>query len=214
MFTPICFDGSGNGDNIESFHAMADAGIKLVFLKASQGASFKDFQYRSRADRAASVPGLFVGGYHFLNYEDPELQLANFLSCIKAGEIMALDCEKYDAHPDQTVTVEIAEAVVSGLLAASGRLPVLYCGSWLFEQESRGKINPVSILRKCPGWGYRYSDQLPQMIHGMDLVLHQFTGDGVGPLPHTISGCSNNADLSRWIGNVADIPAWAAKHSR
>lgn len=40
----------------------------------------------------------------------------------------------------------------------------------------------------------------------------QYTGDGVGPTPHTIQGLENGADLDVFLGTKAQLAvAWAPK---
>lgn len=206
MFKPICFDGY-HGDNITSLHDMQAAGIKLIIMKASQGFS-DDSAFRSILDRAKSI-NMLVGGYHFGINADGSTQADHFMSLLQPGELMVLDFEPF---PKSQMTVAQAEAFVIRVMEKTGVLPLLY-GSLAVELHDNGKIAHNSILLKCPFWIPRYGNNAPVTIPGTNMVMWQFTGDGIGPEPHTIAGCSNNADLSVWSGNPDDLPAFVAKHS-
>lgn len=204
---PLIFDGY-RGDAIASFHEMKAAGIVLCIFKASQG-SASDSAFQDFACRARSV-GMLVGAYHFGVDDDGAEQAEHFLSLLSPGTMMVLDFERY---PNSQMSVSQAEEFVLECRRVTGVLPVLYYGELLRELESLGRVSRHSVLRDCPAWISRYSSKQPVPIAGMDLVMWQYTGDGEGPLPHTVAGVNNNADLSVWVGSPADIPRFVAKHS-
>ncbi|MBI1332713.1 MAG: hypothetical protein GC165_07515 [Armatimonadetes bacterium] len=211
---PLIFDGY-RGDHVRSFWDMKRAGIQLAIFKASQGLGYIDRLFApiqgmdAYPDRAAST-GMRVGGYHFGGAGSGVIQAKNYLALLKPGWLMVLDIERY---PKSQMTVAQAEDFVRTVLAQTGRTPVLYYGEWLLEMEDKCLIGPSSPLRKCPAWVSRYGDQEPRVIRGHDLNMWQYTGDGEGLEPHRISGCDNDADLSVWVGDPADIPLFVDKHS-
>ncbi len=200
-----------HGDTVDSFHDMAASGVKGVIAKASQGVTL-DSAYKSFEARVKSLetPMLF-GAYHFATNRDAIAQATYFLSRISKGTLMVLDCER---HTGDQVTVAQSEDFVHEIIRRTSSIPVLYYGEWLLEQEASGGIGARSILRQCPSWIARYGSTCPTPIAGSDLVLWQFTGDGVGPEPHTVPGIKANCDTSQWVGNVADMPEFWRKHSR
>ena len=204
---PLIFDGY-RGDDISSFHEMKAAGIVLGIFKSSQG-SRKDPRFAEYISRARSV-GMLVGAYHFGSEGDGREQAEHYLSLLTPETMMVLDFERY---PSSQMTLAQAEEFVLECRRVTGNIPVLYYGELLRELESLGRVSQHSILRDCPAWISRYSAQRPVAIRGMDLVMWQYTGDGVGPRPHRIAGCNNDADLSVWVGSPADIPRFVAKHS-
>lgn len=133
-----------------------------------------------------------------------------YLSQLSPGQLMVLDFERY---PRSQMTLRQAEDFIYRVLAMTGNLPVLYYGELVRELEEGGRIATDSILRQCPAWMSRYSERQPVPIKGQDLVMWQYTGDGVGPLPHRVEGCRNEADLSVWVGNPADMKQFVLKHS-
>lgn len=204
---PLIFDGY-QGDDVRSFWDMKRAGIELCILKVSQNLRL-DSKFIDYARRAAET-GMQVGGYHFGGNGDGADQADLYMSRLKPGQLMCLDFERY---PKSQMTVTQAEEFVLRCKAKTGNIPVLYYGELLIELEAKRKISQHSILRSCPAWISRYGPKQPVAIGGHDLVMWQYTGDGVGPEPHSVAGVNNSADLSVWVGNPADIPRFVAKHS-
>ena len=199
-----------HGDRITSFHDVASAGIQLTIFKCSQGLSTTDDACDGWTTRARSC-GLLTGAYHFLEDSDGMRQADWFLHCCPPGSLMVLDFERYS--PSQA-SIDQAEHFVYRIHESEGVLPVLYYGDLLLEADAANQIARNSILRGCPGWGSRYDAQQVLVPSLMDLVMWQYTSDGVGPMPHTLPGVRGNCDLSVWVGDPSDIPAFVAKHGR
>ncbi|MBS1702894.1 MAG: glycoside hydrolase family 25 protein [Armatimonadetes bacterium] len=208
---PLIFDGN-HADRVTMLWDMQRAGIRLFIHKASEGDYMTDDAYRPRIERAKAT-GMLTGAYHFGTNDPVKDQVDLFISIVHPGEVLWLDFERYEARPEKQMNSQQAEEFVHMVLDRTGVQIGLYCGEFILEEEAMGHISPSSILRRCPMWISRYADAPPKCIKGGDIVAHQFTGDGVGPLPHRIPGCDNDADLSRWIGNPDDIPRFVAKHS-
>ena len=220
-FRADVFDGYA-GDQITSFWAMKAGGVKLAIFKSSQGSGLIDKMIKpiktlvghittdSYPHRAAST-GMGVGAYHFGGNSDGRLQALRYLGIIESGWLMVIDYERY---PNSQMTIAQLEAFIATIEAQTGRLPWIYYGELLLQQAADGLIKKDSIIRRCKAWISRYSSKQPSPIDGHDLVLWQFTGDGQGPMPHTVPGCANNADLSMWIGNLDDLPRAVAKYSK
>lgn len=206
--TPRIFD-YFHGDSVTSFHDMKDAGILIAIGKVSQGMT-ADPAFRAMSERAESV-GMFTGGYHFGINADGATQADFFMARLVEGDLMVLDFEPF---PKSQMTVKQAEDFVARVLEKTGNYPCLYYNSSDFQDLCQtGRISTTSILRQCPLWGSRYSNVLPWYPPNANLVMWQFTGDGVGPTPHKIAGCSNNADLSYWMGgDESNIPIFVSKH--
>lgn len=204
---PIVFD-AYHGDHISSFTDLAKTGIRLCIFKASQGLT-SDSKFQTFSEQACSA-GLSTGAYHFGSAGDGKKQAEYFLSKPKVGQLICLDFERY---PNSQMSLVEAERFVRTCFDRTGNYPVLYYGELLLDFEAKGQVAADSILRKCPAWIARYGSIQPKPILGQDLVMWQYTGDGVGPLPHRVSGCSNDADLSVWFGNPDDIPRFVAKHA-
>lgn len=96
-----------NGDI--SFPSVAGAGIRFVWIKASEGETVRDRRY-ARNVRAARDAGLQTGAYHFFRFDcDGVLQAMNLCQALD-GEVpplgVAIDVEienNPDGIPDETV---------------------------------------------------------------------------------------------------------------
>ena len=84
-------DISNNNGNI-NFDNIVKSGIETVYIKASEGTTFKDIfctiNYNLAKDR-----NLNIGFYHFLvGTSEPETQAENFYNCIKNKDYNCLPC--------------------------------------------------------------------------------------------------------------------------
>ena len=192
--------------------AVADAGIALVFIKATQGVGFVDPAFdHNRA--AASRAGVLVAPYHFIDTADPSRQAAHFLavSGLQAGDVAMLDWE----------TTASAEAVVAfgeAVADRCGRDPVAYygfaqlaaahpplsrwplmlpeypCGEKTGRYETLVSRPPRLPLGRAESWqsGARPYD------------FHQYTPSG------RVAGIATLVDRSVWVGTAAELKAWFA----
>lgn len=204
-FKPVIFDGY-NGDRIRSFTAMRKAGIQLCILKATQGVTYRDPSYDMFCDRAVEA-GMLIGAYHFGVDADGVKQADAFLKRCRVGQLMVLDFERYK----DPMTVSQAEAFLARVQQVTGKLPVIYYGEYLKSSVQAGLVGKKSLIWQCRGWVSQYGPKLVP-IAGIDTVMWQYTGDGEGPMPHRVDGCDNDADLSVWVGNLADLPRFVSKY--
>ena len=90
-------DISNNNEDI-NFNNIVDAGIEVVYIKASEGMTFKDM-FCTINYNMAKERNLKVGFYHFLvASSEPERQAVNFYECIKNKKhdcLCCLDVEIY-----------------------------------------------------------------------------------------------------------------------
>lgn len=207
---PVAVDIS-HYDQVESFHDVKESGIQICVAKCTQGDFSIDPTYKENTRRAKMV-NLLAGSYHFGTNSNGITQAQYFLKNCVGKTIMVLDYERY---PKSQMPISECESFIKYISKTTGKYPVLYYGELLIEQERKGLIAPDSVIRKCSGWVANYTlSPIENKIKNMDLVLQQYTGDGVGNLPHSIKGIVGNAvDLSVWIGNQEDIPYWSGKHS-
>lgn len=84
-------DISNNNGDI-NFDNIVKSGIDVVYIKASEGATFQDI-YRTINYNLAKERNLKIGFYHFLvSTSTPEEQAKNFYSCIKNKDYDCLPC--------------------------------------------------------------------------------------------------------------------------
>ena len=154
------------------FTAVYDAGIELVYIKASQGTRFVDpFFYRNYAN--AKNAGLAVGFYHYLtarSVEEARAEAYHFVSVIEGltGEARpVMDIEIAGGLDRETIN-QIAAAFLEGVEDYSNLEPAIYADLsivealdesltayplWiaLYEVEEPGDIRP---WESWAGWQY------------------------------------------------------------
>ena len=196
--------------------AVADAGIALAFVKATQGVGFIDPAFE-RNRNAAVAAGILVVPYHFLDTSDPDRQAEDFLAAtgLGAGQPAMLDWET--AAP-LSVVVAIGRTVADRI----GRDPVAYYGFAQLEKASpdlsrwplmlpeypRGMRpgNYSSLVRRPPllppgrpvAWGS------PKANMERPYDFHQYTPAG------RVVGIATPVDRSVWVGTSADLKVWYA----
>ncbi len=117
-------------NGIVRFDSVAAAGIDFVYLKASEGVSFRDQNFIRNYDNARKS-GLKVGAYHFFRFDcDGAMQSVNFLSAINDRSFalpLAIDVEEWRNAPGQTTDI-IRERLTTmmALLQAQGYKIVVY----------------------------------------------------------------------------------------
>lgn len=78
--------------------AVKDAGYEFIFIKASEGETFKDSNFRLNYEKAVAA-GLKTGAYHFFRFDrDGVAQAQNFLNVVGGRRLdlgLAVDVEKF-----------------------------------------------------------------------------------------------------------------------
>ena len=176
--------------------AHRQSGVLAVIHKATEGYNWADSRYAERREAARSI-GLLWGAYHFGTYQRPgSEQAANFLRVAQPGPetLMALDLELNERNPANSMDIIRAEDFVQTILAATGRLPMLYVHpAWADGKVMGGQgfslggvIRKGSILAACDLWlaDYRVRPELPSAWNDRYWHLWQYAGDatiGGGP---------------------------------
>lgn len=107
-----------------------NAGIDIVYIKASQGSNIKDPFFETNYENAKAA-GLKVGFYHFLTAttEEEAIQEANFFASIISGKTpdckLVLDYETFSGVDTTTINL-IAEAFMSTVQTLTGKEIILY----------------------------------------------------------------------------------------
>jgi lysozyme len=132
---------------------------------------------------------LAAGGYHFakLNHE-PWAEADNFLSQLAKGGHMDLPCVldyEEDGSPD---TTQWLLSFLRQMEAETGKIPVLYTGSWRLKALS----GPVDQLAKFRYWIPGWSEQPTFYGPYENWAAWQWTNKG------KVSGISGNVDRD-WI---------------
>ncbi len=165
-----------------------DKNIKFVYVKATEGATYRSRHYQINIDNARQH-GILVGAYHFFRPNiSVERQFLNFTSIVKKEEqdlIPLIDIEVRGNIPVQAL-VDSVLLFAEKLERHYGCRPMIYTGSAFYNSYLSGRVNgyPLFIAR--------YSKVEPRLVGGAKWVLWQFSEKGV------IAGIDHAVDLCRF----------------
>jgi lysozyme len=199
-------------DPIGDFRAMAQAGIYGLIHKATQGIGENDPAYAGRV-RNARLGGLLTAAYHFNTGDTIPGQVNHFCDAAKpdAQTMMALDFE--DNRKSQ---MTLSEAVQFLQLADEklGRELWVYSGNRIKQQIPDGSAEVRATFAKRKFWLCEYGPVARMKdVNGHPLpwdapTLWQFTGDGIGPSPHTLPGIiTKGIDINSYAGTLDQLKA-------
>ncbi len=191
-----------HGDTIDIQKAIS-GGMCFLIAKATQGTSVTDPKFLS-FKAGAAMSSLPFGSYHFGNGDDPTRQGDHYLSVAQPSdkEVACLDLE--EGQGDSQMTMEQACAFVLYIQSKLGRYPMIYGGARLKEEPT---ARQYEILGRCPLWLSQYGPTAVLPAGWTKYTLWQFTGDGVGPPPHSFYSGEGNVDISRFEGSVDELNA-------
>ncbi|MEC0237767.1 GH25 family lysozyme [Paenibacillus kribbensis] len=196
------------------FKKVAAAGISFVFIKATQGQSFRSKTFLQFV-KDAKTAGLLVGAYHYVDDSatTPELarqEAANFVSTIKdAGGIQAfdlppvMDYESNKSGLSKAAVTAVAKAFLQEVEQLTGVRPIVY--------TYPSFIGNFTGLSDYPLWIARYSaSQVPPDASGWtSWDFWQYSdGSAGGMLPsgtRKVSGIAGPVDLNEYNGTVDEL---------
>ena len=206
--------------NLTQFIAAGGWGI---VHKSLQGPSFKDGAYKMRR-AAAEAAGLLWGAYDFATHDDVTANVAAFLGAsVMSGsdKTVSLWLDFEDNTHSQMTGVQAWEFL--DRVRQAGFQCGIYGGNRIREQVDRQSAKWIDAAKVTKLWQCRYINAQP--FNNADLFQHvpplmpwtsnfmiQYTGDGIGPRPHTMGGLENGADLNVVLQATKDELAavWSA----
>jgi GH25 family lysozyme M1 (1,4-beta-N-acetylmuramidase) len=163
---PMVVDLSHHNE-VADFDAVKAAGIAGIIHKATETTGFADKMCAIRRGHAMSA-GLLWGAYHFLRPVSVAAQVDFFLKV---------------AAPDNTPLLALDHEFLLRVEDAVGRKAVLYSGS-LIKEQLGNRIDGYLAAHRL--WFAQYGPRPVTPRNWPSAWLWQFTGDGVGPKPHSI----------------------------
>lgn len=200
---------------VESFAKVRAAGVLGVIHKATQGVGNVDPTYRARRKQIEDA-GLLHGAYHFNTGEPVKDQVGHFLEAAQPGPktVMVLDFEDNRAS-----NMSLAQAVefLTELDRALGRPAWIYSGNRIKSAIGHADAATRTFLAGHKLWLCEYGprarlvDDNARPLPWTKYTLWQFTGDGLGPQPHSIDGVPvHGLDINIYNGDPAELAAnWA-----
>lgn len=192
---------SGTRVRDDSFKKAAAAGIWACIHKATEGNGYKDKTYPVRRKMAVDA-GMLWGAYHFNYGSDWKTQVNNFLSQAEPDEntLLCLDFEDHTVN----MTITAALAFMKEVEQRSGKLCAIYSGNRLKETIGSISAADLAYLNDRKLWICQYGPKLILPKGIKNWFLWQYTGDGVGPLPHDMPGFDSGQDYSVYNGQTKE----------
>ncbi|NEZ47223.1 glycosyl hydrolase [Clostridium niameyense] len=185
-------DISNNNQRPIDFTKIKNSGVEIVYLKATEGTTFKDPYCNEYYNKAKAV-GLKVGLYHFLvGTSSPESQAQNFYNMHKGKtlEVMSnLDIERNNFN-----VMDYALRFIKKFKELSGRNVSVYASPYFIN-------NNLDIrLKQYPLWVAHYgvSKPIANKVWGSTYAGHQFTERG------TIPGIQGVCDINNFNYSILE----------
>lgn len=206
--------------NPVNFSEIVASGIWGVVHKSNQGIHVvPDDQYGKRKALAKQA-GLLWGAYDFATADPVDQNVAEFLktAALDPGDAAVLDFED-NTHSE--MTSDQAAEWLDRVMQATGRAAVIYGGNRIREQIRPQDTKWIDLAKTVRLWQCRYIGGQPADNAALFAAIKpispwtenfmiQYTGDGVGPKPHTVAGLENGADLNVFNGTREQLTAaWA-----
>lgn len=206
---------------VSDFRLVRQSGILGVIHKATEGGDYTDTACAPRRPQAEAA-GLLWGTYHFgTGQSSGAQQAAFFLSVSRPGPrtLLALDLEANENNPSNSMRLDQAEAFVTAVAEATGRLPLVYVHpTWAngdpLPNSGLGlgaRITPDSIVARCGLWvaDYHDSPEVPLAWEGKGWRLWQYAGDETESRPAygqtTIVRGVSHCDRNLFNGDAAQL---------
>lgn len=196
-------DVSGYQGNID-YSKVAQAGIKIVYMKSSEGSNYVDSHFE-RNYTEAKRNGLKVGVYHFLtarSIAQAETQAQFFVSLISGKNIdckLAMDFESFGNLNKQQIN-DIAIAFINKVRELSQKDVVVYSNTYDATYIFEGEVT------EYPLWVAQYGVSEPQDNgNWTSWVGWQYADDG------EVNGINARVDMNRFtkeilLDDTSEIP--------
>jgi len=183
-------DVSKHNGKINWERVAADQKIQFVYIKATEGSSMVDKNYRTNIEQARKY-GFKVGSYHFFTSQrSPEDQFENFKRQVKKGEqdlLPMVDVEESGNRRAKRADLQRRLWVFMNLVKDEyGSYPVLYSQYKFYNDLLAPDFNNCIIFIA------RYGSAVPTLRGGGEYNIWQYTERG------KVDGIKGYVDLDRF----------------
>lgn len=199
----VGLDLSAHNGNIDFPRVKDEGHVTFVYLKATEGADFRDTSFVRNFDSARKA-GLDVGPYHFFRFDtDGTAQAENIITTLNGRIIdlpVAIDVEEW-GNPAQVPTELIVERLeaMRSRLKASGISSLVYTNKNGFSRFVGDRIDDVDI------WICSFTN--PPAGPGIPWRIWQHSHKG------RIPGISGEVDLNTFNGDILDYRLWLKQNA-
>ncbi len=180
------------------YDKVAAAGYSFVFVKSSEGATFKDPRFKRNCKDAAEN-GLKVGAYHFFRKNrEGEAQAVNFMQSIKGVKLdmpLVVDVEDWENvnNVDDATVQKRLRAMVKTLKASGYKVMIYTNGDGMksyYEPNFKGEYL----------WLCTFND--PDSVVHRGHTIQQFSHWG------KVNGVKGEVDLNVFMGTSREWEQW------
>jgi lysozyme len=200
--------------NSVNFTKLKRAGIWGIIHKARQGVGFADPAYARRRVIAEQL-GFLWAAYDFATGDDVQANVDAFLKTADPSEKTGMWLDFEDNSVSQ-MSADQAYLFLDMVDQRLGRACGIYGGNRIREQIPPDDPKWIDMARVTPLWQSRYISAQPKNTAALfrDIApippwtmntIIQYTGDGAGPLPHTVPGLEDGADLDAFNGSYSEL---------
>lgn len=187
-------------NKVADLKAAAMSGIFGIIHKASQGSGYRDPDYAVRRQQARAA-GLLWGAYHFNDGTDVAAQVDWFLKCAQPDEATLLVLD-FEDNARSNMSIQQAVKFLRLLEQKTGRKGAIYSGNRLKETIHILGAADRAYLCSHRLWLCQYGSHAMLPAGFSKYWLWQYTGDGVGPAPHSVPGIEGSGiDLNAYEGD-------------
>lgn len=185
-------------------------GIWGIIHKATQGIGNTDGQFKKRMAAAKEI-GLLCMGYHFNTGENIASQIDHFWEAAEPDAEMGMCLDWEDNRASQMTLSEFIQ--FCNLADEKLGRPI-----WVYSGNRAKTLltDPSKEIRDCCAkrhlWGCQYGsrfiskDNNGKLLPFKDVPLWQYTGDGLGPKPHSMPGIvTQGIDLNHFAGTKENL---------
>lgn len=185
------------------FRRVAGSGIEFAFIKATEGATWRDSAFERNYSGAVEA-GLKVGAYHFFRFDvEGWRQSVNIIGTLKSRHLdlpVAIDVEE-SGNPADCTTEQVVDNLRSliELLRQNGREPIIYTNKRGYSRFVRGRFDDVDL------WICSFTS--PAMAEGARWTIWQHSHEGqvdgiLGPVDLNTFNAPVRGTFSQWIDSV------------
>lgn len=193
-------DVSSHNGNIDFSRVVADS-ITFVYIKASEGADFRDSNFYANCDSASAV-GLKVGAYHFFRKNgDGALQAKNFIEATEGKKLdlpLVIDVEDWgneSAESEAVVKRNLQEMIAA--LEANNRHVMIYTNKDGYRSYIKDEFSHLDL------WLCTFRH--PRKVNDYNWKMLQYSHWG------NVDGVDGEVDLNVFNGDSLQWEQWLRK---
>ena len=180
------------------FDRVARQGVYFVFVKATEGVSHRDANFKKNC-RAARAAGLKVGAYHFFRKsKDGEPQARHFLDVVKGEALdLPLVIDMEDAYNDRGVSDTQALNRLKTMVAQlqkHGYRVIIYTNGDGFKKYFDGRHDDVDLWISS----FKSPDEIASIPHRFQQ--YSYWGE--------VEGIDGDVDLNIFNGSATEWEQW------